>query len=111
MSKSSGPATFESAQRIAENRVATDDDIRQLGRENALKMSALFGELCIGPDPSKLMDPKEWRRIFDNEKLPATLAKMRAGGWSEEQIAVYLPALHGELDAMLLIYAEYGLLE
>ena len=49
--------------------------------------------------------------IFETDMLPKNLATMRAGGWSEEQIAVYLPALHGELDAMLLSYAEYGLLE
>lgn len=110
MTENNGFATFEDAQRMADNRVATDEDIRQIGRENALKMSALFRKLCIGPDPSVLMDPKEWRRIFDADVLPKNLAKMRAGGWSEEQIAVYLPALHGKLDAMLLSYAEYGLI-
>jgi len=57
------------------------------------------------------MDPNEWRRIFDTDVLPKNLAAMRAGGWTEDQIAIYLPALHGELDAMLLSYAEYGLIE
>ena len=111
MSESNSAATFELAQRIADNRQATAEDLRAIGRKNGLEQAGLFAKYCIGPDPSKLMDPKEWRRIFDDDVLPKNLATMRAGGWTEEQIAVYLPALHGELDAMLLQYAEYGLLK
>ena len=109
-SESNSAATFEDVQRLAENRVATDDDIREIGRKNGLEQAGLFGKYCIGQDPSKLMPVQVWRRIFETDVLPKNLAKMRAGGWTEDQIAVYLPALHGELDAMLLQYAEYGLL-
>ncbi len=110
MPKRNGPATFEDAQRIADNRPATAEDLRAIGRKNGLEQAGLFAKYCIGPDPSKLMPVQEWRRIFETDMLPKNLAKMRAGGWSEEQIAVYLPSLHGELDAMLLSYAEYGLI-
>ncbi len=110
MTISNGPAAFEDAQRIADNRPATNEDLRAIGRANGLKQAGIFAKLCIGPDPSTLMDPKEWGRIFDTDVLPKNLATMRAGGWTEEQIAVYLPALHGELDAVLLSYAEYGLI-
>jgi hypothetical protein len=110
MPKRNGPATFEDAQRIADNRQATVEDLRAIGRKNGLEQAGLFAKYCIGPDPSKLMPAKEWRRIFDTDVLPKNLATMLAGGWTEDQIAIYLPALHGELDAMLLSYAEYGLL-
>ena len=102
--------SFQEFQQASENRPATDDDIRGMGRKNGLELAGLFTKFCIGPDPSKLMPPQEFRRITEEETLPANLVKMRAGGWTEEQIAIYLPALHGELDAMLLGYAEYGLL-
>ena len=102
--------SFEDFNKIEGNRPATNEDLREIGRKNGLETAGLFAKYCIGPDPSKLMPVQQWRRIFENEALPKNLAKMRAGGWSEEQIAVYLPALHGELDAMLLSYAEYGLL-
>jgi hypothetical protein len=105
MPKSSGPATF-----VADNRPATAEDLRAIGRANGLEVAGLFAKHCIGPDRSKLMSVQQWRRIFETDMLPKNLAKMRAGGWSEEQIAIYLPALNAELDAMLLSYAEYGLL-
>jgi hypothetical protein len=92
------------------NRPATLEDFREIGRKNGLEVAGLFAKHCIGPDRSKLMPVQEWRRIFETDMLPKNLATMRAGGWTEEQIAVYLPALHGELDAMLLSYAEYGLI-
>ena len=111
MTESNGVATFEDAQRMADNRAATNEDLREIGRKNGLETAGLFAKYCIGPVPSKLMPVQEWRRIFETDMLPKNLAKMRAGGWSEDQIAIYLPALHGELDAMLLSYAEYGLLE
>ena len=110
MSKSGGGATFEDAQRIADNRQATVEDLRAIGRKNGLEQAGLFAKYCIGPDPSKLMPVQEWRRIFDTDVLPKNLAKMCAAGVSEDELAVYLAALRGELDAMLLAYADHGLL-
>jgi hypothetical protein len=103
--------SFEDFAAMEGNRHATPEDLREIGRKNGLETAGLFAKYCIGPDPSKLMPVQEWRRIFETDVLPKNLATMRAGGWSEEQIAVYLLALHGELDAVLLQYAEYGLLK
>jgi hypothetical protein len=92
-----------------EDRIATVDDFRALGKEVAIQCAYDFNERCIGP--AAVTTPAEWRRAHHQVLEETKIANLVALGCSPEEIAAYREGLDAELDAMLLLYAEYELIE